>query len=202
MKELKASLRDVCGTGSARDLRRKDFVPAVLYGKKFDNIAIKLDKKLTDKFVQNPSLFSSKFSLAIDKKKYSVLVKEVQLHPVKDYPMHIDFQNVADNDIVNIFVPIIFSNQDKCVGIKRGGVLNVVMRNINIICKSKDIPQNIECDIQEYNVGKSINISLLSLPKNVKLSHLVDNDQTVAVIMAPSGMRSSAAAEAATKKQE
>jgi large subunit ribosomal protein L25 len=128
-------------------------------------------------------------------KTVRVLPKDVALHPVSDRPLHADFLRLAKDDKIQVAVPVVFVNEDASPGLKKGGVLNVVRHELELICESDKIPDDIQIDVTGLEVGDSIHISQIKLPAGSE-SAISDRDFTVATVVAPSGMRSEAAEEA------
>jgi len=129
-------------------------------------------------------------TIDVDGKKIQVLPKDFQLDPVSDFPVHVDFLRVGKDTEVNVEVPVHFINEDKSPGIKRGGVLNIVRHEIELICDAAEIPDNVDIDLTGFDVGDSIHISHVALPKGAK-SAITDRDFTIATVVAPSSLKSS-----------
>ncbi|NGN41349.1 50S ribosomal protein L25/general stress protein Ctc [Mesorhizobium sp. CGMCC 1.15528] len=201
--ELKAEAREQVGKGSARAVRRNGKVPAVIYGDKQPPLAIALSYKDIYYKIHGGGFKTTIATIDLDGKKIQVLPKDYQLDPVRDFPMHVDFLRVGKNTEVNVNVPVHFTNEEKSPGIKRGGVLNIVRHDVEFHCPANAIPEFIEVDLTGLDIGDSVHISAIKLPKDVK-PVISDRDFTIATVAAPAGLKSEdnaaeAAAEAATE---
>jgi large subunit ribosomal protein L25 len=196
--ELKAEARERVGKGSARDIRRNGKVPAVIYGDKQAPIAITLSYKDIFYKIHGGGFMTTVATIDIDGKKIQVLPKDYQLDPVRDFPMHVDFLRVGKNTEVNVNVPVHFINEEKSPGIKRGGVLNIVRHDVEFHCPANAIPEFIEIDLTGLDIGASVHISAVKLPKGVK-PVIADRDFTIATVAAPAGLKSEEGAAAAAE---
>jgi len=187
--ELKAEARDRVGKGSARELRRNGKVPAVIYGDKQAPLAIALSYKDVYYKIHGGGFLTTVATIDVDGKKIQVLPKEYQLDPVRDFPVHVDFLRVGANTLVTVQIPVHFINEEKSPGLKRGGVLNIVRHEIEANVPANAIPDFIEVDLAGTDLGDSIHISAVTLPKNVKPT-ITDRDFTIATIAAPAGLKS------------
>ena len=189
MKEISLDIvtREKTGKSNSKELRNTGKIPAVIYGdkKKPDYIAIEYPKIIKE--ISSSNFFSTVFSIKLDKKKVKVLPREIQTDPLNDKPVHIDFLRVNDESKINISVPIIFINEEKSPGLKSGGVLNVVRREIDLICKIKNIPEKLEADLSNLEVGSVIHMSDIKLEEDV-VPQISDRDFTIATIAAPTVM--------------
>ena len=158
--------RNISGTSSARSLRRQGRLPAIIYGLN-NNAMISLPYK--DFFHQHKkkNLLSKLIKLEICGKIFRVIPRDIQLDPVSDKPIHVDFQSVENNTLVKVYIGTKIVNSDKSPGIKKGGILNIIKRRIECNCISKDIPNYIEIDISGSEIGSSMHINDIQLPKNV-----------------------------------
>lgn len=199
--ELKAEARERVGKGSARELRRNGMVPAVIYGDKQTPLSIALNYKDVYYKIHGGGFMTTIATIDVDGKKIQVLPKDYQLDPVRDFPMHVDFLRVSKNTVVTVNIPVHFINEEKSVGIKRGGVLNVVRHDIEAHVPANEIPDFIEVDLAGTDLGDSIHISSVNLPKDVKPT-ITDRDFTIATIAAPAGLKSEADEEAAEVEDE
>src|SRR5690606_28599364 len=179
--------------GSARAVRRDGKVPAVIYGDKQPPLAIALSYKDIFYKIHGGAFLTTIATIDVDGKKIQVLPKDYQLDPVRDFPMHVDFLRVGKNTLVNVNVPVRFLNEEKSPGIKRGGVLNVVRHEVEFNCPANSIPDFIEVDLTGTDIGDSIHISAVKLPKDVK-PIITDRDFTIATVAAPAGLKSEDAA--------
>ena len=181
--ELKAEARERVGKGSARELRRNGFIPAVIYGDKQAPISIALSTNEVTKRIHAGGFMTTIATIDVDGKKIQVLPKDYQLDPVRDFTMHVDFLRVSANTAVTVDVPVHFINEDKS-GVKIGGVLNVVRHTVEFNCPANAIPDSITVDLTGFKIGDSIHISSVTLPKDVK-PVIADRDFTIATIVAP-----------------
>lgn len=186
---LSAETRDRGGKGASRELRREGRVPAVVYGGKEEPLAIHVEEKLLRKQLGTGHFFNSIVELEVGGKTVRTLPKDVAFHPVNDRPLHADFLRLSANATVHVNVPVIFANEEASPGLKRGGVLNIVRHELELICQADKIPDDIAIDVTGLDVGASIHISHVKLPEGSK-SAITDRDFTIATIVAPSGLRS------------
>ena len=194
---LVAQPRDRAGKGVARATRREGRVPAVIYGGKEPPVLVALEMKDLARRAHGASFFTHLLELDVGGKKHRVLPRDVQFHPLKDHPIHVDFLRVAKDATIEVAVPVEFINQEASPGLKRGGVLNIVRHEVDLICPVEAIPDHITIDMTGFEVGDSIHISHVKLPPNVR-SSITDRDFTIATVTAPSGLKSAdAAADAA-----
>jgi large subunit ribosomal protein L25 len=182
--ELKAEARERVGKGSAREIRRNGKVPAVIYGDKKAPISITLDYKTLYYKIHGGGFKTTIANIILDDKSIQVLPKDYQLDPVSDKPMHVDFLRVSAKSVVNVHVPIHFTNEELSPGIKRGGVLNIVRHDVELHAPANAIPDAIEIDLTGKVIGDSIHISAVTLPKGVT-PVIQDRDFTIATIAAP-----------------
>ena len=187
--DVVAEDRDDYGTNNNKRLRKSGFVPGVVYGTAKDLKHIKLSHKDLLINLKNERFNSSILNLKIGKeKKQSVLLREVQFHPWRKEVLHVDFQRVSDNKEINVNVPIHFINEDKCIGVKQGGgLISHILNELEIICLPQDLPEFIEVDLENLELGNSIHISQISLPKGVRslLSQKTSEDPAVVAVQAP-----------------
>ncbi len=184
--DIEANLREKVGKGSARFARRNGLVPAVIYGNKEKAITISLDSKNWMQLIQKPGIYGQLLNIHVDKEKYFVLPRDIQLHPVTEETLHIDFLRVTSDSTVNVGILVEFINEDKCTGLKLGGVLNVVRSQVELKCPATSIPEKITVDLDGLNVGDTIHISSISLPDGCTPT-ITDRDFTVATIASPRG---------------
>ena len=179
--KINASLRENVGTGPSRALRCNGSIPAIIYGKGRDPLSISLsDREFLSKY-RSATLSTHLIELEIDNKKEYVLMRDVQKHPVTDRIQHIDFQFIDYGTEIKIEVPLTFINEQKCIGIKRGGVLNILHRTLSIKCSPNAILQNIEIDLSNLTAGYSIHVSDLNLPPEVHVAMKEDNPALVTI---------------------
>jgi large subunit ribosomal protein L25 len=178
---LKATARPRAGKGAARAVRREGKIPAVIYGDRQDPETIALDENELWKTVTKGKFLSSVFQIDIGGRKLRVLPRDVQLDPVMDRPVHVDFQRVAADGMIKVKVPVKFINEALSPGLKRGGVLNVVRHDVEVICPADAIPPVFEFNLEGLEIGKSIHISAVTMPPNVRPT-IINRDFTVATI--------------------
>jgi large subunit ribosomal protein L25 len=193
--ELKAEARDLAGKGSARAIRRNGRVPAVIYGDKQAPVSISLDYKEIFYKIHGGGFLHTVATIDVNGTKYRVLPKDYQLDPVRDFPMHVDFLRVSANSKIKVNIPLHFTNQDISVGIKRGGILNMVRHDIECMCPVDAIPDFIEVDLAAVDIAHSVHISAVKLPEGV--TPTIKRDFTVATIVSPGGAIAAAPAEGA-----
>ena len=167
MTTISASERERVGKGSARAARRAGLVPAVIYGDKKDPVGITMEAPEITKIVHQPGIFGRLLEIDVAGTKSTVLTRDIQFHPVSDVVMHLDFLRVSQSATVAVAVPVEFINEDKCPGIKVGGVLNVVRYEVELNCPAIAIPEKITIDLDGVKIGDSIHISAIPLPEGV-----------------------------------
>ena len=195
--ELPAQSRERAGKGPARATRRTGNVPGVIYGAKKDPNLISVEERLLTKLLHQGGFFSTLFDVKVNGKAERVLARDVQFDPVSDKPVHIDFLRVSAATSVHVEVSVHFINEDKCPGIKGGGVLNVVRHEVELTCRADAIPQHIEVDLAGLEIGDGVHISMVKLPEGVHPT-ITDRDFTIATIAAPTVVREETAAEQGT----
>jgi len=191
---LSAETRDRAGKGASRALRREGRTPAVIYGGNQDPVAIHVEEKELRRQLGTGHFFNSIVELTVGGETVRTLPKDVAFHPVSERPLHADFFRVAANAKVEVLVPVIFINEAKSPGLKKGGVLNIVRHELDLICDADKIPDDIAVDVSGVDVGDSIHISSVTLPAG-SASAITDRDFTIATIVAPSALKSSEGAE-------
>ena len=183
---LEAEPRDRVGKGAARATRRAGRVPCVIYGAKKDPRPISIDPRVLQKSLSAGTFFSTVYDVKINGSGDTerVLPRDVQLHPVTDVPQHVDLLRVTSATKVTVEVPCRFLNEEESVGLKRGGVLNVVRYAIEVLCAVDNIPQDVDVDLAGLDIGDSVHFSDVSLPDGVEPT-ISDRDFTIATIAAP-----------------
>ncbi|GGK21293.1 50S ribosomal protein L25/general stress protein Ctc [Salinarimonas ramus] len=199
-KTLTAVARDRVGKGAAREARRQGRIPAVVYGAGKPPRAIEIDFNETRKLIYAGGFMTTMFDITVDGETEHAIPRDYQLDPVKDMPLHVDFFRVAKGQTVAVEVPVHFVNQEKAVGIKRGGTLNVVRHTVELNVPADKIPDAIEVDIATLDIGDSLHISAVTLPKGVT-PVITDRDFTIATIAVPAGVREALQQEAAEKAE-
>src|SRR5688572_10554607 len=192
---LPAQARDRAGKGASRALRREGRVPAVVYGDKKEALSIHVEEKLLAKMLSSGHFMNSVVMVELDGKQNRTLPKAVDFHPVTSRPIHVDFLRIGEHSQVNVNVPVRFDNEEASPGLKRGGVLNIVVHDLALICDASEIPDEIHIPLDGLEIGDSIHISQVKLPKGSKPAN-ADDDFTVATIVAPSAMKQTEEEEA------
>jgi len=195
---LSAEARDRAGKGASRALRREGRVPAVIYGNNEEPEMVHVEEKLLNKLLGTGHFFNSVVMVEVGGKAVRTLAKDVAFHPVTDRPLHADFLRVSEHAKVHVNVPVHFANEPASPGLKRGGVLNIVRHELELICDAAEIPDEITIDLTGLDVGDSVHISQVKLPFGAA-SAITDRDFTIATIVAPSALKSS---EGDTSKEE
>jgi large subunit ribosomal protein L25 len=187
---LSAETRERAGKGASRELRRQNRIPAVIYGNKQDPELIHVEEKALIKLLMTGHFSNSLVEIDLGGKKQMTIPKDVAFNPVSDRPTHVDFLRIVKGAKVEVLVPVVFINEEKSPGLKRGGVLNVVRHELELICDNDKLPDDIQIDVSGFDVGDSIHISHVTLPKGSE-SKITDRDFTIATIVAPSALKSS-----------
>lgn len=194
---LPAETRDRAGKGASRVLRREGRVPAVIYGNKATPLSIHVEEKELARQLATGHFFNSIVEIKVGGKKLRTLPKDVAFHPVSSRPLHVDFLRLAAHAVVHVDVPVVFINEPASPGLKRGGVLNIVRHELELICDADRIPDDIQIDLTGLEIGDSIHLDAVKLPDGVT-SGIQEHDATIATIVAPSALQSEDdAAEAA-----
>jgi len=186
---LPAEARDRAGKGASRALRRDGRVPAVVYGEKKDALSIHVEEKLLTKMLHTGHFMNSVVMVDVGGKAVRTLPKAVDFHPVSSRPIHVDFLRIGEHSKVHVNVPVRFDNEEASPGLKRGGVLNVVQHELELICDAAHIPSEIHIPLDGLEIGDSIHISQVKLPEG-STAAIDDRDFTVATVVAPSAMKS------------
>ena len=187
---LPAEARERAGKGASRALRRDGRTPAVIYGGKEEPTLIHVEQKELVKQLMTGHFMNSIVNIEIGGKTIRTLPKDVAFHPVTDRPTHVDFLRMTGDSMVTVQVPVVFINEDASPGLKKGGVLNIVRHELELVCPNADIPDDIQIDVTGKDLGDSIHISEVTLPKGVT-SAITDRDFTIATLVAPSALKSS-----------
>lgn len=187
---LPAETRERAGKGASRALRREGRVPAVIYGGKEAPTTIHLEEKELVKQLGTGHFMNSIVEIKLGSEIIRTLPKDVSLHPVTDRPEHVDFLRMTKGGKIGVSVPVVFINEDASPGLKKGGVLNVVRHELELVCENDKIPGEIEIDVTGKEVGNSVHISELTLPEGSE-SAITDRDFTIATLVAPSALKKS-----------
>jgi large subunit ribosomal protein L25 len=182
---LPAERRERFGKGPARALRRAGKVPAIVYGGE-EPLAVALPfKEVRHAIGTDPRFFTTVLELDFGEGRARVLPREAQLHPVTDEPLHVDFLRASRGTTLTIAVPVRFVHEDQCTGLRRGGVLNIVRREVELVCPADSIPGELVADLAGRDIGDSVHISDVKLPEGVRPT-IADRDFTIASIVPPS----------------
>ena len=184
MNSLEASIRNNTTKGQLTKIRESGNVPAIIYGGKEENQKITISKKLLKFLIDKENFLSNIITLKVDGKDQNVLPREVKYHIISDEPTHVDFLRVLPGVKIKIEVPVNFINHEKSPGLKRGGVLNIVRRKVELKCPTENIPTELIVDLDGLDIGSSIKISSIKLPENV-LPTIQGRDFVVATVAAP-----------------
>ena len=183
MESYKAILR-LKNIGSNKTLLSKGLVPGIIYGKGNDPKKIAFENKILQKLMLSGSFYSKIIGLEIEGKVEKILPKQLQYHPVSDQLIHFDFLRVQENTKVTVDIPVDFLNQDTCPGLKKGGVLNIVRRLVELKCNANNIPDKLIFDLKESEIGDAVKISNINLPEGVKPT-ITDRDFVIATLVPP-----------------
>jgi large subunit ribosomal protein L25 len=192
---ISAQSRTDFGRGASRAARRSGRVPGVVYGAGKDTISISVDRRQLDREMGRGGFYTRLYSLRLDDQSEQVLAREVQLHPVTDVPMHVDFLRLSQDSTIRLQIPVYFGNEEESPGLKRGGVLNVVRHEVEVNCRADAIPESFTADLTGLDIGDAVRISDIRLPEGVE-PVITDRDFTIATVTASSAAIEEAAAEA------
>jgi large subunit ribosomal protein L25 len=187
MSNLKAIKRKNTSSGSNNKLRADGLIPAILYGGKDPNQNISIEKKAIKSIVNSDTFLSKVLELDIDGKKEKVIPRDVDFHVVSEEPIHIDFMRILTGKKIILEIPVKFINHPDSPGLKRGGVLNIVRRKVELKCPGENIPDDITVDLAGTDIGTSIKISSVKLSENVVPT--IDRDFVIATVAAPTVMK-------------
>ena len=188
MSDLKATKRESLSSGSNNKLRAKGLIPAILYGGKDANQNISVNKKEISGIINSDTFLSKVLELDVDGKKEKVIPRDVAYHVVSEEPIHIDFMRIVSGKKIILEIPVKFINHPDSPGLKRGGVLNIVRRKVELKCPAENIPDEIVVDLAGTDIGTSIKISSITLPENV-IPTITDRDFVVATVAPPTVMK-------------
>jgi len=188
MNNLKAIKRDISSSGSNNKLRSDGLVPAILYGGKEANKNISIEKKDIKNLIHSDTFLSKVLELDIDGKKERVIPRDIAFNFVSEEPIHIDFMRIVSGKKIILEIPVKFINHPDSPGLKRGGVLNIVRRKVELRCPAENIPDEIIIDLSGTDIGTSIKISSVKLPENV-IPTITDRDFVIATVASPTVMK-------------
>ncbi len=195
---LAAEARDRAGKGASRHLRREGRIPAVIYGAGQEPQGIHVEERILNRALGTGHFMTSVVMIEVGGQTIRTLPKDVQFHPVSDRALHVDFFRIGEHSKVHVNVPVRFENEEDAPGIKRGGVLNIVKHEIELIVDAAEIPEEIVVDLTGLEVGETIHFSDIKLPKGAEPA-IDDRDFTIATVVAPSALKSSEGGEFGTE---
>lgn len=169
--ELKITKREVSGKKAMRKLRHEKIIPGIIYGGDFAPILVSVDEKTLSLVCYSLSFFGHVINVSIDAVDFKVLPCDVSFDAVSEKPLHVDFRRISEDEKVKISIPIEYENEDKCIGIKKGGVLNIVVHKLECYCSPDFIPEKIVIDLAAKGIGESFTIENIALPDGVEPIH-------------------------------
>ena len=188
MNSLDANIRNTKTKGELSTIRNNGGVPAIIYGGEAQNEKVSISKKLLKALIDNENFLSNIVTLNVDGKPQNVLPREIKYHIITDEPIHVDFLRVVPGVKIRIEVPVQFINHEKSPGLKRGGVLNIVRRKVELRCPSEKIPENLVIDLDGVDIGESFKISSINLDSDV-VPTITGRDFVIATLAAPTVMK-------------
>lgn len=193
---LSAEMRARAGKGAARAIRRAGRIPGVVYGGGQEPVAISLEPQELGRAIARRGFFATLVDLALDGAVQRTVAREVQYHPVTDKPLHVDFMRVSPTSKVTVTVPVVFVNHEQSIGLRRGGILNIVRHGIDLKCPVESIPDHLTVSLEGLDIGDSVHIDAIALPEGCIPS--IGRDFTIASVAPSSAVREEAATAAAT----
>jgi large subunit ribosomal protein L25 len=193
---LSAELRSHAGKGAARATRRTGRVPGIIYGGNEDPLLISLEPSELSSALTKRGFLAMLVDVKVDGAVERTLPREVQYHPVTDKPVHVDFMRVGADTRVTVTVPVVFINHERSIGLRRGGLLNIVRHGVELSCQADSIPEQLVVSLDGLDIGDSVHAGAVSFPPGSQPT-ITDRDFTIASIAAPSALREEAAAAAA-----
>ncbi len=184
---IEALARERVGKGTARAARRAGQVPAIIYGNKETPLSLTIDRKALERELYRPGFFTRLMDVKLNGDMHRVLPRDLQLHPVTDAPIHVDFLRYSADRKITVEVPVTFLNEEECPGLKVGGVLNVVRHTVEVLCTADRIPEGFTLDLTGLEIGDSLHASAIVLPGQVEFT-VTDRDFTIATIASPTIM--------------
>ena len=191
---LAASSRSQSGKGPARAARRAWLVPVIIYGNNLEPVSFSVERKALERQIHVPGFFIRLVDVSLDGETHRVLPRDVQFHPVSDVPLHVDFLRFSADRKITVAVPVHFGNEEESPGLKRGGVLNIVRHEVEVLCTADNIPQIFEIDLTGLEIGDAVHASMVALPEGVAFT-ITDRDFTIATVAAPTVVAEEAAEE-------
>src|SRR3984957_10803952 len=200
VQELKAEAREAKGKGAAFQARTKGQIPGIVYGGKDQPQTVTVDAHMLGRQIEAGAFLTTLLMLDVGGKKTRVIPRQLQLDPVSDRPVHVDFMRLAEGASVRLEIPVHFKGQGESPGLKKGGVLNIVRHEMNVICPADNIPKSIDVDVSKLDINGTLHLSDLTLPAGVKVL-IRGRDVTICSIVAPTSVieeqKAAAAAAAA-----
>lgn len=200
VQELKAEAREGRGKGPSYQARQKGMIPAIVYGGQGEPETVNVDFRTVERHIEKGAFLTTLLMLDIGGKKTRVIPRQLQLDPVSDRPVHVDFMRLAEGATVRLEIPVHFRGQGESPGLKKGGVLNIVRHAMELVCPADSIPNEVLVDVSKLDINESIHISSLNLPEGVKPT-IRGRDFTVCSVVAPTSVleeqRAAAAAASA-----
>jgi len=184
MNSIEVSIRNTKTRGEVNTLRAKDFVPGIIYGGKDKNQKVSISKKLVKSLLDKENFLSNIITLNIDGNTQNVLPREIKFDIITDDPIHVDFLRIVKGSKIILEIPVKFINNEKSPGLKRGGVLNIVRRKVELKCPTENIPNELIVDLEGSDIGESLKISSIKLPQNV-VPTIQGRDFVIATVAAP-----------------
>ena len=195
--QLNATKREKAGKGASRANRRAGLIPAVIYGDKKEPVMIALEERVLVAEMAKKGLWTRQYEISVDGDTFRVLCQDIQKHPVSSRPLHADFLRISKNSVLTLDIPLEFTGEAVAPGIKKGGVLNIVHRTIEVKCTPDNIPESFVIDLSNAEIGDSFLASAIQLPAGIKLT--AEEDFTVATIVTPTQEEEEAPVAAATE---
>jgi large subunit ribosomal protein L25 len=194
---LNAEPRGSVGKGAARATRRAGRVPGIIYGDGKEPVAISFEPRELSRAINRAGFFATIVDVAVDGSVHRTLAREIQYHPISDAALHVDLMRVGAGAQVHVSVPVSFTNHEGAPGLRRGGILNVVRHDIDIVCSVDAIPDRLVVDLSGLEIGDSIHVEAVTMPEGVR-AVLGSRDSTIASVAASSAVREEALAAAQT----
>ncbi|GEO82407.1 50S ribosomal protein L25/general stress protein Ctc [Pararhodospirillum oryzae] len=192
LETLAVEGRDRAGKGAARATRRQGLIPGVIYGGRQSPALVAIDPRVVLSEMKRPGFSTRMFAITVAGEAAGrVMIHDVQLHPVSDMPIHVDFLRIDADSAVTVSVPVHFINEDRAPGLKRGGVLNVVRHEVEVVGRPDSLPPFLEVDLTGLEISDSVHISAVAVPEGVRPT-ITDRDFTLCSIAAPSVMKTTA----------
>jgi len=181
---LEVEKRENVGKGGARATRRAGMVPGIIYGDNKEPVSIRVPQNVLEKEIHAGGFFTHLYDVSVDGSKQRVLAREVQFHPVNELPQHIDFMRVTEKTVINVEIPVHVMDAEQCAALKAGGILNVIRHTVELYVRANNIPESINVNIADMQVGDSLHISEITLPDGAK-PVIDDRDFTILQVAAP-----------------